>query len=221
MIKITGDTHGEVGRILDLDSVMEVGELLIVCGDWGYIFRDDFHEKKLLDEVETLPWTMAFVDGNHENFSVLNSYPVEEWNGGKIHRIRKNIIHLMRGQVYEIEGKKFFTFGGAYSVDKPMRRKGISWWKEELPDDSELVEANKNLQKAGMSVDYIITHTLPQVGYELLGIKPDIHEEILSNYLQYVAENVKYTRWYAGHFHTERDLDKNISILWFGIMDIK
>ena len=37
--------------------------------------------------------------------------------GGKIQRIRPSIIHLMRGQVYLIDGKKVFSFGGASSQD--------------------------------------------------------------------------------------------------------
>ncbi len=31
--------------------------------------------------------------------------------------VRSSIIHLMRGQVYEIESKRFFTMGGASSHD--------------------------------------------------------------------------------------------------------
>lgn len=29
------------------------------------------------------PFTTLFVDGNHENFDLLNAYPVENWHGGK------------------------------------------------------------------------------------------------------------------------------------------
>ena len=47
---------------------------------------------------------MLFIDGNHENFDKLNSYPVETWCGGKVHKIRNNVIHLMCGEVYCIEG---------------------------------------------------------------------------------------------------------------------
>lgn len=73
------------------------------------------------------------MDGNHENFDLINEYPVEEWCGGKVHIIRcdkegkPKIIHLMRGQVFEIEGKKIFTVGGAYSIDKYMRTPHRSW----------------------------------------------------------------------------------------------
>ena len=39
--------------------------------------------------------------------------PVEIWNGGKIHRIKDSVIHLMWGQIYTIDGYKFFEMGGA------------------------------------------------------------------------------------------------------------
>lgn len=47
----------------------------------------------------------------------LNEMPIEYWNGGKIHRVRPSVIHLMRGQVFNLQGKMFFTFGGASSHD--------------------------------------------------------------------------------------------------------
>ena len=214
MLYITGDTHGEKSRFEELDSMMKDGDYLIVCGDWGYIFADSYLERSFLDDIEAHPWTMLFVDGNHENFPAIYSYPEEMWNGGRIHRIRKNIIHLCRGQVFEICGKSFFTFGGGYSIDKYMRREGFSWWKEELPQDSEFVEGNKNLERVGYKVDYIVTHTLPLGAIEMIGKHHGLQEKPLNNYLQYVAESTCYTHWYAGHFHQDRDIFGNITLLY-------
>ena len=42
---------------------------------------------------------------------------MEEWHGGKVHQIRESVIHLMRGEIFNIDNKKFFTFGGARSHD--------------------------------------------------------------------------------------------------------
>lgn len=86
-------------------------------------------------------------------------------NEGKVHVIKRDkagnpkIIHLMRGQVFEIYGKKIFTFGGAYSIDKYMRIPGFSWWPEEMPTDLEMEEGNRNLSMYNYEVDYILTHT--------------------------------------------------------------
>ena len=151
MIYITGDTHGEQTRFDELATHGEPdwteNDYLIVCGDFGYIFKNSPMEHVFLNHLEEKPYTICFCDGNHENFAEINSYPVEIWNGGKVHKIRKNVIHLMRGQIYEIDGKKIFTFGGAYSRDRYMRKEGYSYWREELPNDSEYKEASENLKR--------------------------------------------------------------------------
>lgn len=40
-------------------------------------------------------------------YDILDSYPVEEWHGGKVHFIKPSVIHLMRGQVFDIDDLKF------------------------------------------------------------------------------------------------------------------
>ena len=165
---ISGDTHGT----LDLDKVVRFfyeheieytsDDYLIICGDVGVCGFVPQREEETRSVLRNLPVTTLFIDGNHENFEHLNSYPVDEWNGGKVHFIERNIIHLMRGQVFEIEGTKFFTFGGAYSIDKGYRTEGIDWFPEEIPSRNEYEEGWKNLEKAGFQVDYILSHTGPR-----------------------------------------------------------
>ena len=46
-----------------------------------------------------------FVTGNHENYWMLRELPVEDWHSGKVQRVRPNILRLMRGHLYEIEGR--------------------------------------------------------------------------------------------------------------------
>lgn len=220
MIYITGDTHGEIGRFYELYSKYGEGywkenDVLIVCGDFGYLFLNNRSENSFLDDLSRRPYTICFVDGNHENFDAINTYTMIEWNGGKVHQIRKNIFHLMRGQVFEIDGKTFFTMGGAYSIDKGSRTPGYSWWSDELPTDSDYKEATSNLQKCGMKVDYIITHTLPREMILRLGKYPDVHDMELTGFLEWVMYEVDYKHWYCGHWHEDRELNDKFSILWF------
>ncbi len=123
MIYITGDTHAEPQKFVD-DAFPEQKEMtkddyLIVCGDFGFLWNkgESPHEKKILDWMEKKNFTILFVDGNHENFNRLNSLPVEEWHGGKVHKAREHVIHLMRGEMFEIDGLNIFSFGGAQSHD--------------------------------------------------------------------------------------------------------
>lgn len=213
-VYITGDTHGEQGRFLEFDKHLIMGDYLIICGDFGYIFRNNEDENILLDRIASKPYTLLFVDGNHENFPAIYSYRREIWNGGKIHRIRKNIIHLCRGQVFQIEGKKFFTFGGAYSIDRYMRRENISWWTQEMPTDEEYAEADNNLNIHNRIVDYIITHAAPEDTMNIF-YPNHFEEKTLNNFLEYIRETVKYRHWYMGHLHRDEDIWRHQSILWF------
>lgn len=217
---ITGDTHGEYGRLLQFDQILKPGDYMIICGDFGYIFRDNAAEQRLLDEIEKKEYKLLFVDGNHENFDALYAYPVEEWHGGKIHRIRKNIIHLCRGQVYEIEDKKFFAFGGGYSLDKACRREGVSWWPQEMPKDEEFIEANNNLDKVGRTIDYIITHTAPESIIGMMGYKNVYEEKPINNFFEYINESVDYKHWFMGHLHRDDDVNEKMTVLWFDIKKV-
>ena len=52
----------------------------------------------MLNFLAKKPYEVLFCEGNHENFNELFKYPVVEIYGGKAHKIRENIYHLMRGK---------------------------------------------------------------------------------------------------------------------------
>ena len=112
MICITGDTHGfnDTQKLIKNQKLASLtdSDYLLITGDFGGIWDGDWHDENILKFYADQPYTTLFVDGNHENFDLLNSYPVELWNGGKIHRITDKVIHLMRGQIFTIEGKTIF-----------------------------------------------------------------------------------------------------------------
>ena len=120
MIFVTGDTHGDYTRfrtdIFPEQKTMTKDDYVIVCGDFG-LWDNSKQQKYRLDWLEKKPFTTLFVDGNHENYELLNAYPVQCWHGGVVHMIRQSVIHLMRGQLFEIDGKRVFTMGGAASHD--------------------------------------------------------------------------------------------------------
>ena len=121
MIYATGDLHGNTLRFqpqyFPEQSDMTKDDYMIVCGDAGLVWHGDKSDDPQLDRLEALPFTVLFVDGNHENFDALSEYPVELWHSGKVHKIRPHVIHLMRGQAFELQGRTFFTMGGAQSHD--------------------------------------------------------------------------------------------------------
>ncbi len=121
MIFITGDCHGGFQRfgVKYFPQQRELGreDFVIVCGDFGGVWSGSTEENYWLDWLEKKPFTTLFVDGNHENFDMLKSLPEQEWHGGRVHQVREHVLHLMRGQVFEIGGLTWFTMGGASSHD--------------------------------------------------------------------------------------------------------
>lgn len=222
MIHITGDTHGEYSEFLERLSAISPApqDTVIICGDFGFVWGDEYHES-LLGLLEMLPFTIAFADGNHENFDLLYACPVEEWNGGKIHRVRRNIVHLMRGQVFTIEGKTFYTFGGAYSIDKFLRRPGISWWEQELPTKEDYNAGADNLDRVDYKVDYVITHTIPTRFIHCLSFNPDPHDRELTGYLNWLYDQLSFRQWFAGHWHVNRSFDDGkFNLLYENVLNV-
>lgn len=232
---ITGDTHGDWIHRLNKSSFPEQKEmtkddLVIVCGDFG-IWDNSKTEKYKLDWLESRSFTTAFVSGNHENFDILDAMPCGMWHGGKVNFIRSSVIHLMRGQVFDIEGKLFFTFGGASShdisagildPDDPDFRKKkkrldadpfasyrinhVSWWERELPTEEEMQEGIRNLKKYKNKVDYIITHSPDNFALRMIDDDSGVYKsDRLTDYLQMVKQTTDYKQMFFGHMHVNRN----------------
>jgi hypothetical protein len=118
-IYVTGDTHGtyDVTKIHKLKDALTPEDSLIVLGDFGICWDDNGGDNKVRKFWNRQSFNTLFIDGNHENFDLLNKRRVSERHCGKVHVLGKKITHLMRGQVFELEGKSVFTFGGAASHD--------------------------------------------------------------------------------------------------------
>lgn len=151
-----------------------------------------------------------------------------------MHFIRPSVIHLMRGQIFNIEDKLFFTFGGASSHDisagilepddpdfKEKKKKldknpyalyrinHVSWWERELPSEEEMNEGMVNLEKQNNKVDYIITHSpYTSLLKQMDGGSGLYQRDRLTDYLQEIKQNVDYKQFLFGHMH------QNINFYW-------
>ena len=233
MIYITGDTHGEVRRLgMDLfpeQKEMTKDDYVIILGDFGLVWEwkgESSFERYWLDWLEAKPFTTLFIDGNHENHDRLNEMPVEEWNGGMVHKVRPSVLHLMRGQVFDIDGLKIFTFGGASSHDikdgilepgdpripkwnrnenKLFRVNKQTWWERELPTEGEMAEGIRNLNEVDWTVDLVLTHCASAGTVAELGLGGD-SQDILTKYLQEIQEKLSYRNWFFGHYHMDAQI---------------
>lgn len=233
MVYVTGDCHADFHKFttdnFPEQKEMTRDDIVIVCGDFG-IWNDDPEEKYWLKWLDKKPFTTVFVDGNHENFDRLygQEFKIVDFHGGKAHKIKPHIFHLMRGYMFEFEGKKFWCFGGAsshdiddgildaddflsteefiatarswYKQNKMFRINHLSWWKQELPTQEEMDFGMKTLEENNFETDFIISHCCPQDVATALGYRGS---DILTQYFNEVAKKTKFTRWYFGHYHGE------------------
>ena len=220
MIYLFGDMHG-AGNIPRYDNerfpdgkLLTKDDYVIILGDFGvpwYSERSEDYKFELssLKWLSDRPWTTLFIDGNHENFDNLYSFPEEEKFGGKVGKLADSIYHLKRGYIYNLEGKSFFTFGGALSLDKANRITNISWWPEEFPNREEIGRALDNLESVDYKVDYVLTHTCPLVACKDLLRQHslsyfEVHDSA-ADFLDHIEKRIKCKRWFFGHFHLDYD----------------
>lgn len=230
-IFVTGDTHGDFRRFTsnnfkngkDLDK----SDFMIITGDFGGIWdvnQSGPQEKHWLNWLDEKPWTTLFVSGNHENFDRLDKFPLIDMFGSKVGKINNSIFHLRRGEIYNIAGRNIFTFGGGYSIDKARRTEFISWWKQEQPSNEEYKKGLKTLKAANNTVDYIITHTAPEIMFNKLGEVFWMEEKIpgeeqLRAYFDMLITNINYKQWFCGHFHKDWSVNK-FNFLYFNIEEL-
>ena len=239
-IIVTGDIHGNPFQRLNVENFPEgktftKEDYVIILGDFGLVWDDSAMEHSCLDWLENKPWTTLFIDGNHENYDLLNKFPIEEWGGGRVQKIRSSIIHLLRGEVYDIGGYKFLAMGGARSHDiqdgvlevgdprikiwkkdnfKLFRINHISWWEEEIPNEEERKNALKNLAKNDYKVDYILTHEAPSSDVVLMDHLL-YHPDEYSKWLEMeIRQKVKYKKWFFGHYHLNLDVNEKETCLF-------
>ena len=224
MIYVTGDLHGHH----DMEKLDETHfpeqhlltkkDYVIVCGDFSLVWSNSEKVLYWRNWFNSKPFTTLFVDGNHENFDLLNKYEIQNWSGGKVHFISDSIIHLMRGQIFQIGKYKVFTMGGATSVDKEYRIPGVTWWEEEQPSENELIEARENLFKCGYEVDYIISHSASNRIISKMGFAEE--DTKLVKLFDEIDENVKFKHWYFGHYHNDKNIDSRHTALYNVVTEI-
>ena len=229
MIFITGDTHCPIDihklntKRFPQQKEMTKEDYLIICGDCGIVwyskdskcYKEDLYWQKWFRDKS---YTTLFVDGNHENHSLLAELPKEEKFGGVVGRVCESVYHLRRGEIYTIDGKKFFCFGGASSHDKEHRTEGVSWWSEELPSLKEMNNGIDNLQKYNNEVDFVVTHCCSTDIQKR--IREWYEQDSLTQYLNFIDKDIKYKQWFFGHYHEDICIDDKHSCLFDNILQI-
>ena len=152
----------------------------------------------------------------------------------------------MRGQVFEIDGKKIFTFDGASSHDisggiletedpdfkkkkkkrildkgyEPYRINHLTWWEQELASESEMKEGRNNLRKHDYTVDYIITHCCTTSTQNELGGRGIYKPDKETDYLEFVKNYTNFKKWFLGHYHDNINVNEREILIYEQIIRI-
>lgn len=218
MVFVTGDTHGDFGRVAAFCERMrtEKEDVLIILGDAGINYHGSKRDQQIKEYLESLPITIFAIHGNHEMRpeSIL-AYHESEWCGGKIYVEYEypHILFAKDGELYSIGGHRTFVIGGAYSVDKPYRLLcGYRWWPDEQPSDEIKRRVEEKLEQLQWNVDIVLTHTAP-LRYEpievfLPGLDQRTVDKSTERWLGEIEERLNYSKWYCGHYHTVKRIDR-------------
>lgn len=103
--------------------------------------------------------------------------------------------------------------GGAYSVDKWYRlERGLHWWPDEQPSEEIREKVKTVLNQRNWQIDIVFSHTCP-LKYEprevfLKGLDQSTVDKSTEEWLGWIESKLHYERWYCGHYHTEKQIDK-------------
>jgi predicted phosphodiesterase len=199
-----GDIHGsnfwgakaiDVAVKHDVDLILQLGDFGLWPGQSGLHYRDKLNAR--LVEAELSMWVTG---GNHDDYDQVDlAYspdfglgPLDEW------WIESNIMWMPRGYRFELDGVRFLSLGGAYSIDKQWRTPHKSWWVQEQLTDADVERA---LNVEDPKVDVMVTHDIP------FGAKPgwnrkDLFECWPNQEKVRAVVNVTRPKWlFHGHLH--------------------
>ena len=224
MIYITGDTHIPVDiqklstKRFSHQKEMTKNDYVIICGDFGGVWDGSNEEKYWVKWLKSKKFTTLFVDGNHENFEMLYKLPLVSFGGGVAHKVDDGIYHLLRGEVYNVDKKRFLVFGGANSHDKEYRIEGKNWWRTEMPTEAEYKNAELNLEKHDFKFDYVITHCAPT--FVQKSIAPSYENDELTDFFERINSNISCKKWFFGHYHKDVEVNERFIALFNKIYQI-
>ena len=216
---VTGDTH------MDWPALMKVlyhfmPEVCIVAGDFGW-WPGEWIEAQINGQDErTLRWLLEnkpqkteirFIDGNHEDLSELFArHRLLTTDPHTAVEFEHRLWFQPRGSTYELaNGRKIFFCGGGKSVDFAIRRKGYSWFPEEIVHRDELPETLPG-------ADLVISHIVPSLSGVFETMRPvkevcewwdDTPDETCAT-LDQVWQEIRPPLWIAAHLHLHREIEK-------------
>lgn len=218
MIYITGDTHGRFERVEAFCMQFQTSrnDILIILGDAGINFNGVKYDSWKKQLLESLPITIFAIHGNHEQRPyMIKSYKEKLWRGGTVYYEEEypSLLFAKDGEIFNFNGKQTIVIGGAYSIDKEIRLAyKLGWWEDEQPSEEIKKYVEQQLKKHNWTTDVVLSHTVP-LKYEpvevfISDIDQSMVDKSTEEWLDCIEEKLSYQKWYCGHYHTEKKIDK-------------
>lgn len=219
MFFLTGDTHGDFARVFRFvkqNPQLTQEDVMIVLGDAGVNYFNDYRDTLKKEPLSKLPLTIFSIHGNHEmRPEGLPTYKEISWRGGTVYQEPQypNILFAKDGELYDLDGKRVFVIGGAYSVDKYFRfARGIPWFEDEQPSAKVKAQVASALDEINWQVDIVLSHTCPYryrpTEVFLKELDQSTVDTCTEEWLEQIEARLRYDSWYCGHFHTDKSIDK-------------
>lgn len=230
MYYITGDTHGDFTRIERFCERFHPtrDDVMIILGDAGFNYYGGKRDQRVKQRMAEMPITIFSIHGNHEmRPGKIPSYHLQQWHGGMVfvEDAYPSLLFAVDGEVFDMGGLQTIAIGGAYSVDKYYRlMNGWNWWPDEQPTQEMKKGIEKCLDYQHWKVDAVLSHTVP-LKYEPVEIfLPQIDQSQVDKstetWLDSIEDRLTYRHWYAGHYHTEKEIDR-LTLLFESIRELK
>lgn len=220
---ITGDTHGmnDIRKLTNenfpIQKELDKSDVLCIAGDAAICWTGGNTDKQLQKWYEDKPFTTLVIDGNHEGHELLSKLPIIKKFKGKVRKVSDSVFYAIRGEIYTINGKKILTLGGADSIDKHLRIKGIDWWEQESITQKDFNNALDNLERYNYDVDYFITHTGGGEVVRFLGFNAFPSDK----YIDFILNSLPpRTRHYCAHYHVDMTVNLRSKILYDTIIEL-
>ena len=191
-------------------------DILIILGDAGINYHGTPKDNRTKQQLSELPITLFCIHGNHEmRPESISTYKEIDWHGGKAYAEPEypSILFAKDGETYELNGKQCIAIGGAYSVDKYHRlANNWGWWADEQPSEEIKAVIEQRLKSENQNIDIVLSHTCPMkyIPREMFlsFIDPSSVDSTTEEWLDKIEGKLTYSRWYCGHYHTDKTIDK-------------
>ncbi len=191
-------------------------DTMVVLGDAGFNYYRSVKDDGSKKFASKFPITLLCIHGNHEiRPQNIPTYKETTYHGGKVlyEEEYPDILFAVDGEVYDLDDFKCIVIGGAYSVDKYYRLdRGFGWWPDEQPSPEIRARVEAVLDQRAWQVDVVLSHTCP-LRYEpvevfISGIDQSQVDKSTETWLGQIEAKLHYKRWYCGHYHTEKKIDR-------------